>query len=158
MKSFLVTLFAALLLTSGAHATPKSKPAKASFVCTLTDLQQWGAPDEDDVDIVIVVRLSCRNTGTKTVRIKVADVTLLNTEEQKYSPDHDRDAFDTIYESEDPGPTFVDRFVDIAKGETKDIGFTFTGGNGLTDPHLTLDINGTQYKHSRERVEEYNVE
>lgn len=157
MKPFFATLIAALLLSAPvAHA--KDKRAKASFVCKLTDLQQWGAPDYDDVDIVIVVRLSCRNTGAKTVRIKVADVTLLNTDDQKYSPDGDREAFDIIYEDEDPGPTFVDRFVDIAKGETQDIGFTFTGGNGLTDPHLTLDINGTKYEHTRKRVEEYNVE
>lgn len=150
MKSILATLVAGLILSASvAHAKPK--PAKETFACKLTELQQWSAPDEFDSDIVIVVRVSCTNSGAKTVRIKAADVFLLNTDDQKYSPDDDRDAFDTIYEDEDPGPAFVSKFVDITKGETKDFGFTFTGGNGLTDPHLTLDMSGTKYEHHRTR-------
>lgn len=153
MKAIVVTLIAALFLSTG---TAYAKP-KASFSCKLTDLQQWGSPDYDDVDIVIVVRLSCRGT-TPGARIKASDVTLLNTDGQKYRPDDDRESFDIIYEDEDPGPTFVDRYVDLPKGKTRDIGFTFSGGNGLTDPRLTLDINGTKFHHSRERVDEYNAE
>jgi hypothetical protein len=154
MKSALTVLLAALLLTG--TGTAYAKP-KASFSCKLTDLQQWGSPDYDDVDIVIVVRLSCRGTAPGA-RIKASDVTLLNTDGQKYGPDDDREAFDTIYEDEDPGPTFVDRYIDLPQGKTRDIGFTFSGGNGLTDPHLTLDISGTKFHHSRKRVEEYNAE
>lgn len=158
MKSFFATLTAAALLLSASPAPAHAK-GKASFACTLTELDQWGSPDWDgDVDIVIAVRLTCRNRGARTVRIRRADVTLLNTEGQQYSPDKDRDTFDTIHEDEDPGPTFVGKFIDIAKGATVDIGFTFTGGNGLTDPSLTLDINGVKHHHTRKRVEEYNVE
>ena len=154
MKSVVVALIALLLSAAPAHA--KSKP---SFSCTLTELDQWGSPDWDgDVDIVIAVRLTCRNKSGKTVRINRRDVTLLNTEGQQYSPDRDRDTFDTIHEDEDPGPTFVGKFLDVRKGQTVDIGFTFTGGNGLTDPSLTLDINGTKYHHTRKRVEEYNID
>jgi hypothetical protein len=149
MKPIFATLVAALLLTaSAAHAKPP-KTAKDAFACTIVELKQWEAPDEDSVAIVIAVRLSCHNNGPKSVRLKAADVYLLNTDDQKYRPDRDSDNLDTIFEDEDPGPAFVDHFVDIAKGETKDLGFTFTGGNGLTDPHLTLDIDGVKYEHHR---------
>lgn len=158
MKSLLATLVAAALLLSTGLNLAHAK-GKASFSCELTELDQWGSPDWDgDVDIVIAVRLTCRNRGAKTVRIRRADVTLLNTEGQQYSPDRDRDTFDTIHEDEDPGPTFVGKFLDVGKGQTVDIGFTFTGGNGLTDPSLTLDMNGVKFHHTRKRVEEYNID
>lgn len=158
MKSLLATLTAAALLLS-VNPAPAQAKGKASFSCTITEEDQWGSPDWDgDVDITIAVRLTCVNRGTSTVRIKRADVTLLNRAGQQYSPDHDCDTFDTIHEDEDPGPTWVGKFIDIGKGETVDIGFTFTGGNGLTDTTLTLDINGVKYRHTRKATEDYNIE
>lgn len=144
-KATLAALVASALLSATVHA----KPSKEAFACTLTELNQWEMPGRYDVSIVIAVRLSCHNDGAKTVRLKAANVFLTNTHDQKYRPDRDPDNLDTIYEDEDPGPTFVDHFVDIAKGETRDLGFTFTGGNGLTDPHLTLDVDGSKYEHHR---------
>jgi hypothetical protein len=106
-------------------------------------------PDRDYLEIVIAVRLRCHNAGAGPVRLKASDVFLLNTAGRKYQPDRDSDNFDVVFEDEEPGPAFVDHFVDISKGETADLGFTFTGGSGLTDLHLTLDVNGVKYEHHR---------
>jgi len=149
MKTLLATLTAALLLgASVAHAKPSKRP-KAAFACDLVELTLWTAPDVYYSDTVIAVRLRCHNDSAKTVRVKARDVFLLNTDGQKYRPDRDSDNLDVIYSDDAFGPEHVDHFIDIERDEVKDLGFTFTGGDGLTDPHLTLDVNGTKYEHHR---------
>jgi hypothetical protein len=147
VKFVFVTLIAALLLSANiAHAKPK---AKGAFGCTLTELQLVEAPDLDEIEIIIAVRLTCSNKTAKSKRIKRSDITLVTSEGYQYVPDRSSDNFDVIYEDLDPSPEFIEKFVDIEPGETTEIGFTFTGGSRLTDPELTLDVDGTSYEYHR---------
>jgi hypothetical protein len=141
------TILAAIVAAQLFTGTADAAKTKASFVCTLTDVQIVEAPALDDLEIIVAVRLTCSNKGVKPVRIKVADVFLLNSNEGKYQPDQSPDNLDIIYEDSDSDPEYVDHFVDIAKGETKVLGFTFTGGEDLADPHLALDVDGVKYEY-----------
>jgi hypothetical protein len=151
MKSVTTLFFAALLFaTNVAHAKPsKSRPAP-SLRCTLTELEYWDVPDLYDEDSMIVVRLKCHNGSKAPARVKARDVVLINSAGDKYGPDRRSEHFDSIYQDESEPPMFVDHFVEIAPGQTVDIGFTFSGDDGLTDDHLTLDVDGVKYAHQRE--------
>lgn len=144
MNPLTSALFASLLLFA-----PTVAEAKASFACHLIDVQIVEAPGFDDVEIIAAVRLACQNKTAKPVRIKVANVFLLNTEGDKYRPERNTDNFDVIFEDLDPGPEFVDHFVDIKPGTSVELGFTFRGGTRLTDPDLVLDVSGVQYPRHR---------
>jgi hypothetical protein len=118
--------------------------------CKLTDVQYWDAPSLDDIEYMVAFRLSCRNSSKAPARVKAHDVVLIDNEGDKYGPDRVSDNLDTIYQDEANPPEFVDRFIEIAPGATVDIGFTFSGDDGLTDDHLILDVDGVKYAHTRE--------
>lgn len=133
---------------SVAHAKPKGK-AKGSFGCKLTEVQMVEAPTYDEIEIIVAVRLTCTNGTAKKVRIKRNDITLVTSEGYQYDVEKNPDNFSVIFADQKPMPEFIDRFSDIAPGETVELGFTFTGGAHLTDPDVTIDVDGTEYEYHR---------
>lgn len=134
-----------LVLTCSAHAKDKS-----GFSCKITNVQMWEAPDLDGIEIWLGVRLTCRNTGKKPIRIKTNDVSLFpaQTPDEAYTPDRNRETFYTVYD-EETAPLMPRKFIELPAGSTADLAYVFVGGSPLTSMEGVLDLDGTQLKYKR---------
>ena len=145
-------VFAALCTVLFLSATPLAVYAKdkRDLSCKITDVQLWEAPDLYGIEIWLGIRLTCRNTGKKTVRIKTNDVSLFpaQTPDEAYAPDRNRETFYTVYD-EEPTPGMPRKFADLPANASADIAYVFVGGSPLTSMEGVLDLNGLKLKYKR---------
>lgn len=140
--------------SSGVRETPNvpgatnAEKTVGSLTCALQQFTVLGAPSPQSPEAsTTAVRLRCSNAGRAKERLEASEVHLIDSNGDQFAPDGDDANFHLVFEG--PEPRFLKHFLDVRKGETVDVGFTFEADyDRSVDAGLRLDVRGATFARS----------